>query len=108
MEKENDNKEGYYYCTKCNSIPLVHLIAKGNVIKVYVVCKCNKKLITYEAFNKLYYQPNKKDNLFNIKEETDIKENINIEERKNQYHELKEEINIVIILYILFPLNGID
>lgn len=93
MEKEIDNKEGYYYCTKCNSIPLVHLIAKGNDIKVYVVCKCDKKLITYESFNKLYYQPNKKDNLFNIKEETDIKENINIEERKKQYHEFKEEIN---------------
>ena len=88
-----ENKEGYYYCSKCNAIPLVHLMAKGEDIKVYVVCKCEKKLLSYESFNKSFYKENKKENLLQIKEEPEQKENINIEERTKQYKELKEEIN---------------
>jgi hypothetical protein len=95
MEKENENKEGYYYCSKCNAIPLVHLMAKGENLKVYTVCKCEKKLIPYDTFNKTFYQQDKKENLLKIKEDLDQKEkeNINIDERTKQYKELKEEIN---------------
>ena len=93
MEKENENKEGYYYCAKCNVIPLVHLLAKWKDIKVYTVCKCQKKLLQYETYNKLFYQQNKKENLLYIKEDLEQKENINIDERTKQYKELKEEIN---------------
>jgi WD40 repeat protein len=94
MEKENEkNKGGYYYCIKCNCIPLLHLIAKENNIKIYSVCKCDKKCLTYEAFSKVYYQLNKKENLLNVREDTEQKENINIEEKTKQYQELKNEIN---------------
>ena len=93
MEKENENKEGYYYCTKCNAIPLVHLMSKGEDIKVYTVCKCQKKLLPYETFNKIFYQQNKKENLLYIKEDSEQKQNINIDERTKQYKELKEVIN---------------
>ena len=91
MEKEK--KKGYYYCSKCNSIPLVHLVAKGENLKVYAVCKCEKKYLSYETFNKTYFQENKKDNLSNIKECPLPNENINLEEKEKQYNELKEEIN---------------
>ena len=91
MEKEK--KKGYYYCSGCNSIPLVHLVAKGENLKVYAVCKCEKKYLSYETFNKTYFQENKKDNLSNIKECPLPNENINLEEKEKQYNELKEEIN---------------
>ena len=73
-----DSKEAYYYCSKCNAIPLVHLMANGEDLKVYTVCKCEKKLLSYEAFNKSFYQENKKENLSQIKENLEAKENISI------------------------------
>ena len=88
-----ENKEAYYYCSKCNAIPLVHLMAKGEDLKVYTVCKCEKKLLSYDAFNKSFCQENKKENLLQIREDPEPKENISIEERTKQYKELKEEIN---------------
>ena len=93
MEKSKENEEGYYYCNKCNAIPLVHLIAKGDNLKVYKVCKCDKKLLSYEAFNKFYFQDKKPENACNVKEDIDNIEKINVEERIKQYEELKEEIN---------------
>ena len=93
MEKSKEKKEGYFYCNKCNAVPLIHLMTKGDNLKVFTVCKCDKKLISYETFNKLFLNENKKENLLNIKEDIDNDENINIEERIKQYKELKEEIN---------------
>ena len=93
MKKSKEKKEGYFYCNKCNAVPLIHLMTKGDNLKVFTVCKCDKKLISYETFNKLFLNENKKENLLNIKEDIDNDENINIEERIKQYKELKEEIN---------------
>ena len=93
MEKSKENEEGYYYCNKCNAIPLVHLIAKGDNLKIYKVCKCDKKLLSYEAFNKFYFQDKKPENVCNAKDDIDNIEKINVEERIKQYKELKEEIN---------------
>ena len=93
MKKSKEKKEGYFYCNKCNAVPLIHLMTKGDNLKVFTVCKCDKKLISYETFNKLFLNENKKENLLNIKEDIDNDENVNIEERIKQYKELKEEIN---------------
>ena len=85
-------KEEYFYCEKCNIIPLVHLIAQGSNIKVFVVCKCEKKLISYDLFKKTFYHKEKKENISSMKEE-ELNNNINIEEITKQYKDLKEEIN---------------
>ena len=93
MEKQNENKKGYYYCPKCNTIPLIHILPKKDNIKVYVVCKCDKKFISYDQFNKNFYHEKKNENIINLKEDIEQDENINIEEKIKLYHELKEEIN---------------
>ena len=85
-------KEEYFYCEKCSMIPLVHLIAKGSNIKVFVVCKCEKKLISYDLFQKTFYHKEKKENISSM-EEGEVNNNINIEEITKQYKDLKEEIN---------------
>ena len=47
-----------YYCRKCNSIPLVQIVPKEKEIKLFCMCKCNKKLINYDIFMKIYYKTN--------------------------------------------------
>ena len=47
-----------FYCIKCNSIPLVQIVLKEEDIKLFCMCKCNKKLINYDIFIKNYYRTN--------------------------------------------------
>ena len=93
-KNENASKNGYYYCLNCNSIPLIHILSQNNSLKIFAKCKCTKNLFTYEAFNKLYFHLDKKDNLEEINPNQDFKEtNLNIEQKLYDYKQLKEEIN---------------
>ena len=57
-ENGNEAKEGYYYCEKCNSIPLIHILSIKDSLKLFCVCKCTKNLFTYVSFHKLYFHLN--------------------------------------------------
>ena len=93
-EKENESKEeGYYYCEKCSTIPLIHILSNNDSLKIFTRCKCIKDLLTYESFNKLYFHKEKKDNLLELKPNTENTENINISKKLLEYNQLKEEIN---------------
>ena len=103
------NKTGFY-CSKCNSIPLIQIVPKIENIKIFYCCKCSKKLINYESFMKNYFVNNI--NYENVSNETfheeyidfnykdmeknllKIKENfLNIEQRINNYLlEIKNKI----------------
>ena len=50
-----------FYCKKCNSIPLFHIINKENKIKIYNVCHCSKQYETQDSFIK-----NKKKKIYQI------------------------------------------
>lgn len=93
-EKEIPIKdEGYYYCEKCLSIPLVHILSQKDSLKIFSMCKCFKNLLSYESFNKYYYHPEKKDNLSEIRTNQENNEDINIPQKISEYKQLKEEIN---------------
>ena len=92
-ENGNEVKEGYYYCEKCNSIPLIHILSIKDSLKLFCVCKCTKNLFTYESFNKLYFHPDKKEDLLEIRPNQNNNENINIEQKLSEYKQIKEEIN---------------
>jgi hypothetical protein len=92
-EKEEILKNGYYYCNKCLTIPLIHILSSNDAFKIYAACKCTKNLYSYNTFNKLYFQKEKKDNLSEYKHEENLNEKINIEETLTQLNQLKEEIN---------------
>ena len=93
-EKENESKEeGYYYCEKCSTIPLIHILSNNNSLKIFTRCKCIKDLLTYESFNKLYFHKEKKDNLLELRSILENTENLNISQKLLEYNQLKEEIN---------------
>ena len=91
-EKENESKDGYYYCEKCNSIPLIHIMSIKDCLKVFSHCKCAKNIYPFDTFNKLYFHSNKKDNLSEIKQISD-ENKINIEQKLSEYKQFKDEIN---------------
>ena len=93
-EKEKESKEeGYYYCEKCSTIPLIHILSNNDSLKIFSMCKCLKNLLTYESFNKMYFHKEKKENLLELKQNPDNNQNINISEKLMEYSKLKEEIN---------------
>ena len=92
-ENGNNAKDGYYYCEKCNSIPLIHILSIKDSLKIFSNCKCAKNLYSYELFNKIYFHPDKKDNLSEIRQNQNVIEKINIEQRLSEYKQMKEEIN---------------
>ena len=47
-----------FYCKKCNSIPIFHIINKENKIKIYNVCHCSKQYETIDSFIKNKYVKN--------------------------------------------------
>ena len=93
MSKEkNEAKDGYYYCEKCDSIPLIHIMPIKDDLKIFSHCKCTKNLYPFDTFNKLYFHQNKKENLSEIKPISE-ENKINIEQKLLEYNKLKEEIN---------------
>ena len=91
-----------FYCIKCNSIPLIQIVPKIQEIKLFITCKCNKKLINYDAFLKNYYVKNL--NYENIssspiltenldKKCVDQNKNIDIEKIKKNFYNIQEIVN---------------
>ena len=91
--KNGSKEEGYYYCEKCLAIPLIHALTKKDSLKIFSKCKCLKNLFSFESFNKLYFHSEKKDNLSELRPDSDNTENINISQILSEYGQLKEEIN---------------
>ena len=91
-EKESESKDGYYYCEKCNSIPLIHILSIKDSLKLFSHCKCTKNIYPFDTFNKLYFHPEKKENLSEIRPNSE-ESKINIEQKLSEYNQLKEEIN---------------
>lgn len=79
-----------YLCPKCNTIPLISIYPKDSDIKIFTVCKCDKKLYSVDAFIKEFYKENVTKN-----EETTTNEEkeINIEEKITEFNKIKEEMN---------------
>ena len=57
---EESNYSGYF-CSKCNFIPLIKIIPKDNIIKVFSSCKCHKQYENIETFLKYKYNKDKID-----------------------------------------------
>ena len=89
----SENEKGFYYCEKCLSIPLVHILTQKDSLKIFSSCKCIKKLLSFESFNKLYFHQEKKDNLSELKSNIINNESINIPEKLSEYEKFKDEIN---------------
>lgn len=91
-----------FYCIKCNSIPLIQIVPKIQEIKLFITCKCNKKLINYDAFLKNYYVKNLNyENISsspilteNLDEKcVDQNKNIDIEKIKKNFYNIQEIVN---------------
>ena len=95
-----------FYCIKCNSIPLIQIVPKIQEIKLFITCKCSKKLINYEAFLKNYYVKNiNYGNISNFpiltehKDEKYLDKNksVDIEKTKKNFYNIQDIVNKYIL-----------
>ena len=90
-----------FYCQKCNSIPLIEIIPKNNTISIFFFCKCHKRCLPIDLFNKNYYKKDIKlgqiSSTENNKDQNNFKTKLQNEKYINDiiqdYYKTKKELN---------------